>query len=249
MMHSHGTIDRPAPGRAEPAEDVAAPSGSALPFVLSAALIVAMAYGGWTWWRVQRYERQRGQVQFAAAAAPITDFVLVERSGRPFRSADMRGKVWVVTYFFSSCTGTCKTQSENIEVLNSLPDLTEVTWVSITCDPDNDTLKALNDYADAFHADPNRWLFCRGDFDYLGGVAAGMSLPFSYKMHSDKAVVIDRAGKVRGMFDSTSRSDCQRMRELLHTCLAESAPDVSPQSAPAPDTPGQPSTAAPAVGE
>ena len=107
---------------------------------------------------------------------PLTEFELTERSGKPFRSADMRGKVWVATYFFTTCPGNCLRLNQNIQLMHNMPELKDVTWVSITCDPDNDTLEALRDYADRWQADPKRWLFCRADLDYTQRVAHGMNL-------------------------------------------------------------------------
>ena len=79
----------------------------------------------------------------------------------------MRGRVWVASYFFTSCPGQCLRLNANLQVLNADPKLKDVTWVSISCDPDTDTLEALRVYADRFQADPKRWLFCRADLDYV----------------------------------------------------------------------------------
>ncbi len=89
-------------------ESSATSSGSALPYFLCLAVVFAMAYGGWKWWQVSQFDLARGQaIQSNAVGPPLTEFELTERSGKPFRSADMRGKVWVASYFFSSCAGTC----------------------------------------------------------------------------------------------------------------------------------------------
>jgi protein SCO1/2 len=108
-----------------------------------------------------------------------------------------------------------------------MPELKDVTWVSITCDPDTDTLEALRDYAKRWEADPNRWLFCRADLDYTSRVARGMNLFLSRKGHQDEAVVIDKAGTIRGMFDATSKSECQRLHALLTKLQAEDPPQDS----------------------
>jgi cytochrome oxidase Cu insertion factor (SCO1/SenC/PrrC family) len=201
------------------------PSGSALPYVLSIAVVLVMVYGAWTWWKVEQYENTRGQaVPTGVSGPPITEFELTERSGKPFRSADMRGRVWVASYFFTSCNGQCRRLNANLQVLSSEPDLKDVVWVSITCDPDNDSLEALRTYADLYKADPNRWLFCRGDLDYTIRVALGMKVYLSYKDHQDRVIVFDKAGNMRGYFDATSTLDCERMRKLLVECLHEKPP-------------------------
>ncbi len=112
----------------------------------------------------------------------------------------------------------------SIQLQQNLPDVKDVTWVSMTCDPDNDTLEVLRSHADRLVADPSRWLFCRADLDYMKRVALGMSVHLSYKGHQDHLVVIDKAGKVRGYFDGTSTEECKQMHGLLLKCLAEKAP-------------------------
>jgi cytochrome oxidase Cu insertion factor (SCO1/SenC/PrrC family) len=202
-------------------------TGSLLPFVLAGAVVVAMLYGGYKWYQVRQFEAARArELPASTMRIPLTDFELTERSGRPFRSAEMRGKVWVASYFFSSCIGTCLTLNENIARMNRQPDLADVSWVSITCDPDNDTLGVLSEYAKKWNADPNRWLFCRGDFEYTKGVARGMNLALAMKMHADHAAVIDKTGTIRGLFDATSTLQCDRMRALLRECLSEPSPEL-----------------------
>lgn len=202
-------------------------SGAALPFFLALLVLFGMAYGGWKWWQVREYERSRGQAILAnAVGPPITDFELTERSGQPFRTADMKGKVWVATYFFSTCPGTCLTVNKNIQLMNSMPDIKDVTWVSITCDPDTDNLTALRNYADGFQADPEQWLFCRAPLEYTQQVAKGMNVALMRKGHQDRAIVFDKAGKIRGNFDALSRSDCERMHKLLVKLQDEEPPQT-----------------------
>jgi cytochrome oxidase Cu insertion factor (SCO1/SenC/PrrC family) len=196
--------------------------GTALPYFLALAVLLAMAYGGWKWWQVRQFELGRSHaIREDAIGPPLTEFELTERSGKPFRTADMRGKVWVATYFFTTCPGNCIRLNKNIQLLNSMAELAPITWVSITCDPDNDTVELLRDYADQMHADPNRWLFCRADLEYTRRVARGMNLYLGRKTHQDYAIVVDKSGKIRGMFDATSKSDCQRLRAMLLKCAAE----------------------------
>jgi len=200
-------------------------SGTALPYFLCLPVVLAMAYGGWKWWQVHQFELSRTNgVVVSDIGPPLTEFVLTERSGKPFRSADMRGRVWVASYFFSTCAGTCARVAANLRAQQELPELKDVVWVSITCDPENDTLDVLREHADRWKADPNRWLFCRADLDYTKRVALGMQVYLSYKSHQDHVSVIDKAGKIRGWFDATSTHECELMHDLLVKLLAEKPP-------------------------
>jgi len=207
---------------------------SALPYFLCLTVVLAAMYGGWTVWRVRHFEAAgRNAIPLDVIGPALTEFELTERSGKPFRSADMKGRVWVATYFFTTCPGECLRLNTNIKLLSDEPDLKDVTWVSISCDPDNDTVEALRAYADRFQADQQRWLFCRGDLSYVQRVAKGMKLFLSLKGHQQYAIVIDKTGKIRGMFDATSQIETGRLRDLLLKCLAEKPPhDLVNASAP-----------------
>jgi protein SCO1 len=200
-------------------------SGSALPYVLAIAIFIAAGFGAFRWWEVEQFEASRGEaISLTAAGPPLADFELTERSGKPFRSADMKGKVWVASYFFATCPGSCIRLNQNIKFMHNLPELKDVTWLSITCDPDTDTIEALQDYAKRWDADPKRWLFGRADLDYIKRVGLGMNLDVYRKGHKDYLVVFDKAGKLRGMYDGTSKSQCERLHQRLLECLAEEPP-------------------------
>jgi cytochrome oxidase Cu insertion factor (SCO1/SenC/PrrC family) len=203
-----------------------ASSGAALPLALSAAVLIAMAFGGWKWYQVRQFQIAKSEaIPASAIGPPLKDFELTERSGKLFKSTDMLGKVWVASYFFTTCPGQCLRLNANVQVLANEPDLKDVTWVSITCDPDNDTVEALRVYADRWNADPKRWLFCRGDLEYIQRIAKGMKIFLSLKGHQDYLIVIDKAGNIRKILDGTSEIECNRLHKVLLECLEEKAPD------------------------
>lgn len=216
----------PAPERSpSPDGDPGALSGAALPLTLCAFVLVAALFGAWKWYQVQQWQIAKSDaIPASMVGPPLTEFTLTERSGKPFNSVDMHGRVWVASYFFTTCPGQCLRLNSNIQVLSNTPDLKDVIWVSITCDPDTDTVEALRAYADRWKADPERWLFCRADLEYTQRVAKGMKIYLSLKGHQDYAIVIDKQGKIRGVFDGTSESQCKRLHNLLIECLNEKAP-------------------------
>jgi cytochrome oxidase Cu insertion factor (SCO1/SenC/PrrC family) len=215
---SHSQLQQSAAEPAPPA------IGTAVPYFLALLLVIGMTYFGWTFWKVQQHETRRGQaIPNDVSGPPIKDFELMERSGEAFRSGDMRGRVWVATYFFTTCPGNCIRLNRNIQALHNLPELKDVTWVSITCDPDTDHLEELRAYAEHWKADPDRWLFCRADLDYTRRVAAGMNLSLRRQGHQDYAIVFDKDGKLRAMYNATSTRECELLRAKLLECLEEDA--------------------------
>ncbi len=211
-----GTSRQPTPSQAV--------NSAALPFALCAAVLIAMGFGGWKWYQVHQFAIAKSEaIPANAIGPPLKEFELTERSGKPFKSTDMRGKVWVASYFYTSCPGQCLRLNANVQILANQPDLKDVTWVSITCDPDNDSVEALQKYAERWNADPEHWLFCRGDLEYTQRVAKGMKIFLSLKGHQDYLILIDKKGKIRTVVDGTSESECDRFHKLLLKCLDEDA--------------------------
>ena len=100
----------------------------------------------------------------------------------------------------------------------------DVHFVSITCDPDNDTPEALKKYAEHFKADPKRWTFLTGDMQAIQRIGQD-----SFKIavvkgdHTDRACVVDRNGKVRGRFRLTEPDQAEMLDRLLTVVEAEQA--------------------------
>src|SRR5690349_18907102 len=149
-------------------------NNSTLPYWLTFAVLLAALYGGFKWYQVERYHAG-GSAAYGEEKLdlpPLTDFELTERSGKTFRSPDMKGKVWVVSFFFSSCSGTCWRLTAGAAELSGRPEAKGGRFVSSTVDPVTDTLPKLREYADRHHADPDRWLCCRADgFTYITRLA------------------------------------------------------------------------------
>lgn len=200
-------------------------SGAGVPYALCVLVLIALLCGGWMLLQRWRFERERSNAVPPLAIGPaLTEFELTERSGQPFRSTAMRGRIWVASYFFTTCPGQCLRLNANIQVLSKTPELEDVTWVSITCDPQTDTVEALRSYADRWEADPQRWRFCRAELNYIQRVAKGMNLKLSLKGHQDYAIVFDRTGKIRGRYDGTSGIEIAQLKNKLLECLNEPPP-------------------------
>ncbi len=138
------------------------PIGRAL---VLAALAGIVGTAVWTWQgsRPGRGAQDR-PLEGLRILGTVPDFSLIERGGLRVSLADLRGKVWIANFIYTHCTDTCPLQSAQLgrlqEELKPEPD---VRLVSITVDPEQDTLEVLSEYATRFGADRERWLFLTGD--------------------------------------------------------------------------------------
>jgi cytochrome oxidase Cu insertion factor (SCO1/SenC/PrrC family) len=94
----------------------------------------------------------------------VPDFTLHERSGVLVTKNDLLGKVWLAAFIFTQCAEECPLMSNQMarlqETYRAEPDFR---LVSITVDPEHDTLAVLSQYASSLGAHPQRWLFLTGE--------------------------------------------------------------------------------------
>lgn len=153
-------------------------------------------------------------------------YALVDSAGGPFGSADLAGRVYVANFFFTRCVSICPDLTRSMARLGARYDeegVSDIRLVSISIDPEYDTPERLADYAAAHGIDPRRWTLLTGDTERIrelvsGGfkTALGEAEPRADSLmdiaHSGKLVLVDRAGGIRGYYDS----DAEGLDEIFH---------------------------------
>lgn len=169
----------------------------------------------------------------------LKPFELTASNGQAFPSEQLKGKVWVTNFMFTSCTQECPLMAvEMLKIQQKFEDSPHVKLVSFTVDPKVDTPEILAKYAQQVQAKPDKWFFLTGAqkslFDICvnsfklpvqerkmshehhhdhGTGAQNASSPF---LHSQKFVLVDQNMQVRGYYDS---DDAQDMAQLLEQDL------------------------------
>ena len=152
----------------------------------------------------------------------VADFSLVEANGKPVRLADLRGRVWIASFIFTRCAGSCPIIAHHLAQLQRrLPVRDDLRLVSISVDPERDTPEVLAKYAASNDADRTRWLFVTGDKKQIyrlsreafrlvvDDTAGTQEEPI---LHSTKLVLVDRNAVVRGYYDGT---DIEAQKQLV----------------------------------
>jgi protein SCO1/2 len=159
----------------------------------------------------------------------VPDFSLTERNGSNINLGQLRGKVWVADFMYTSCTDTCPLQTAMMAKLQEefagKPDLQ---LVSFSVDPERDTPEALTTYAARYRADTKRWYFLTGQRDrILRLVQEGFHLavaalpdgsePSGTIPHSPRFVLIDKQARIRGYYDSRELEAFVRLKNDIET--------------------------------
>ncbi len=91
----------------------------------------------------------------------------------------------------------------------------KVNFLSISVDPERDTIQALKAYAAAQGVTDNRWIFCRGPIEEViqvcenGFMLPAENLPMG---HSTKFVLLDAKMQIRGYYDALSESEVDLLK-------------------------------------
>ena len=175
----------------------------------------------------------------------VTPFTLTERSGQPFSSTSLAGKVWLADFFFTACPGPCLVMNGKMElILQALTrDHADARLVSFSIAPQMDTPEVLRKYAMRFHAPLDKWSFLTGDQPTIYKLASkDFMLPTVDNegnpdrkpdegdfIHSEKICLVDRHGVVRGYYDSGNPEVVQQVLTAVGDLLREQ-PDGAAQT-------------------
>jgi protein SCO1/2 len=167
----------------------------------------------------------------------LPDFSLIERSGQPFGLNDLRGRIWVADFIFTNCAGTCPimtTALTEIQQMALAEKLDDVKLVSITVDPERDSLEVLRRFAEGYGALKDRWYFLTGDgaaIQHLANkgflLSAAASTGGSAEepiIHSNRFVLVDRQGRIRGYYDGTDAESVKQLLKDLKKLYREATP-------------------------
>ncbi len=163
----------------------------------------------------------------------IPAWSLIDQNGRVATNDLVNGKVYVADFFFTRCGTICpKLSSQISRVQRIFEDNDAIRFVSFSVDPEHDKPAQLAEYARKYEAIPGKWYFLTGPKAdiyrlamkgfFLPAVDAGImnnQTPDETFVHSEKLVLVDKDGIVRGFYDGTDKEQVERlileMRVLL----------------------------------
>ncbi|GAB3501229.1 hypothetical protein GCM10027341_27800 [Spirosoma knui] len=154
----------------------------------------------------------------------IPPFKLIDQDGKVIDQSVVKGKIYVADFFFTRCVSICpKLSSQLTRVQNIFRNNPDIILLSHSVDPEHDQPAQLKAYAQKYEAIPNKWYFLTGPkaniYDlamhgyYLPAVDAGVKDgdPDETFIHSEKLVLVDKEGIVRGFYDGTDKEDVDRL--------------------------------------
>jgi protein SCO1/2 len=176
-------------------------------------LTVALAVGLFVW-NVTSAKKTDGVLESfgQVTAEQLAATGLIDQDHQPMAAESLTGRVWLVNFFFTSCTGPCPLMTSKMAVV--MQKFPQLNALSITSDPETDTPEVMKAYAAKFNADLSRWHFARGEDDKVQNFAVKvLKLPLGEEpdSHSARIALIDGRGRLVGWYDSQDSDGINRL--------------------------------------
>jgi protein SCO1/2 len=155
----------------------------------------------------------------------INPFELTDNNGETFGLNRLKNKISIVDFIFTRCMGPCPIMTDHMGSLyNQYSNNKNIQFVSITVDPDYDSINVLQSYAKDNSVTDNRWLFLHGDIKdiiELSEKSFMLSADDLPAMHSTKFVLVDRDAQIRGYYDGTDSQSAVTIHETINLLLED----------------------------
>lgn len=160
----------------------------------------------------------------------IPDFSFTNQNGEKVTQADFEGKIYVADFFFATCPTICpKMATHMLELQKHFYDRKDFRLLSHTVNPSHDSVEVLRAYADKVHAMDSVWTFVTGDKEdiyqvafegYFANAMVDDLAPGGF-LHTSNLILVDKQGRIRGVFDGTSTSETNDLMDAIEILYRE----------------------------
>lgn len=150
----------------------------------------------------------------------ITDFHLINQDGGTVSKADWKDKIVVVDFFFTHCPSICPKMTTHLKKVSAIFDADSGVHInSFSVDPERDSPAQLKRYAVQFGVNTRHWTLLTGDKKEIYRLARNSFMivatdgdggPGDF-IHSEKLVLIDKQGRIRGYYSGTSDKETDQL--------------------------------------
>ncbi len=161
----------------------------------------------------------------------IDTFSLTNQSGHTITKDSLDGKIYIANFFFTSCPGICPKMTNNLKVLqDSFANNPLIKLVSFSVMPWIDSVKKLDEYAKLNNIHSYKWhlltgskniIYTLGRQSYFAEKNLGLKKDSSEFLHTESMLLIDKKGRIRGIYNATQKTDVQRVIDDIGTLLKD----------------------------
>ena len=164
---------------------------------------------------------KRGDTIIDSVHYQVPAWKLVDQDGKPSDTTFIKGKVYVMNCFFTTCPDICKDMTRSMrDVQKENAKNTGLRMLSYSVDPVNDTPERLKAYAKQYGIDTRQWALLTGNRDSIYSLLQHGYFMITEKgpggkafIHSPNLLLCDGKRHIRGIYDGTREADIKRLKE------------------------------------
>ena len=164
----------------------------------------------------------------------IGSFSFRDQNGRKITDKTVKGKVYVVEYFFTTCGTICPKMNMQMQrVQGAYKGDNRIKILSFTVDPDTDSVEQMKRYAQQHGANDQQWHFLTGEKADLYALARKSFFVLKPAeaenqgdvggdfIHTNNFVLVDQRMRIRGYYDGTSTEEVDKLIRDMQRLLEE----------------------------
>ena len=161
----------------------------------------------------------------------IDSFALQNQLGNIITKDSLDGYIYVANFFFTSCGGICPKMTNNlVNLQDTFANNPNIKLVSFSVMPWVDSVQRLKDYGDAKSINPAKWYLLTGSKEriydlgrtsYFVEKGLGLKKTNDEFLHTESMLLIDKKGRIRGIYNATQKPDIERVTDDINALLKE----------------------------
>ncbi len=166
----------------------------------------------------------------------VQNFSFIGQNGNTVNQQNVKGKVYVTEYFFTTCTGICPKMNTNMKtIFEKFKDDSDFAIISHTSMPEKDSVPVMKAYEEKMIGkNPGfaaKWYFVTGSKDSLYAMAMKSYLLDNAKnnsinikdhfIHTQFFALVDKQMRVRGIYDGLKNDELEKLKNDIVKLLKE----------------------------
>lgn len=152
------------------------------------------------------------------SAHRVGEFSLLSQTGSAFTDRDLRGRVHLASFIYTRCSAICPALVTSLRRVDRAIEDDRFRIVSYSVTPDLDPPAVLAAFGSERGIEPSRWVLATGEKSEIFRLAREsyfatdevlsktLADPAAF-LHTEKLILVDAYGKLRGVYDGTLPSD------------------------------------------
>ena len=157
----------------------------------------------------------------------VPEFEFVNSEQETITLNNLKGKVWVADFIFTTCTMACPMMTGNMNIIHKkYKKNDDVRLVSISVYPEYDTPEVLTKYASQYDANTSRWYFLTGEESTVKRVIKDGFKIGDYEdiiFHSEKFALVDKKGMIRAYYNGMKTEDMKKLKKDINSLLKQNS--------------------------